>query len=77
MRRRRLAIGMLEAATALQGLGALGSPPALLLGLLALAAVVLVGRIVLNVAWKLVVIATVAVAALWVLGTVGLGPSVL
>jgi len=62
---------MLKAATSLQGLEALGSPPALLLGLLALAAVVLVGRIVLNVAWKLVVIATIAVAVLWVLGTLG------
>lgn len=70
----RLVSGMLQVATVLQGLEALGSPPALLLGLLALAAVVLVGRIVLNVAWKLVVIAVVVVGVLWLLGTIGLGP---
>lgn len=74
MRRRRLATGMLQTTTALQGLEALGSPPALLLGLLALAAVVLVGRIVLNVAWKLVVVAVVVVGVLWLLGLVGLSP---
>ena len=55
----------------LQALGSLGSPPARLLGLVALAAVVLVGRFLLNVAWKLVLVATVAVAALWVVGAVG------
>lgn len=68
---------MIQAVTALQGLEALGSPPMLLLGLLALAAVVLVGRIVLNVAWKLVVIAVVVVGVLWLLGLVGLSPGVL
>ena len=54
-------------------LGPLGSPPALLLGLLALAAVIVVGRLLLSLAWKLVVIALVVVAALWVLGAIGLG----
>ncbi|WP_424018161.1 hypothetical protein ACOZ4N_01540 [Halorientalis pallida] len=54
-------------------LGPLGSPPALLLGLLALAAVIVVGRILLSLAWKLVVIALVVVAALWVLGAISLG----
>ncbi|WP_226010460.1 hypothetical protein [Halomicrobium salinisoli] len=51
---------------------ALGSPPTLLLGLIALLAVILVGRLVLRVAWKLVLLAAVAVAVLWVLGAVGI-----
>lgn len=55
----------------LQSLGPLGSPPALLIGLLALAAVVLVGRFLLNLAWKLVVAAVVVVSVLWLLGLVG------
>lgn len=54
-------------------LGPLGSPPALLLGLLALAAVIVVGRILLSVAWKLVVVAAVVVAGLWVVGAISLG----
>jgi hypothetical protein len=58
-------------ATVLQ-LGPLGSPPALLVGLVLLALVVLVGRVVLAVAWRLVVIALVVVAVLWILGTLGL-----
>lgn len=58
----------------LQVLGQLGSPPALLLGLLALAAVILVGRLLLNVAWKLVVVAVVVVAVLWLVGMLGVLP---
>jgi hypothetical protein len=61
----------LASQTVLQG-GSLGSPPALLLGLLALAVVVFVGRVVLAIAWRLVIIALVVVAALWILGLVGL-----
>lgn len=56
----------------LQTLGPLGSVPSILLGLLALAAVILVGRFVLEVAWKLVVVALVLVGVLWLLGLVGL-----
>ena len=48
--------------------GALGSPPALLVGLVALAVVLLVGRVVMKVAWRLVLIGIVVVAVLWVLG---------
>ncbi|WP_276272714.1 hypothetical protein [Haloarcula litorea] len=48
--------------------GSLGSPPALLLGLLALAVVLFVGRFVMKFAWKLVLIALVVVTVLWVLG---------
>ena len=46
--------------------GALTSPPGLLLGLLALLVAVFVGRIVLGIAWKLVLVAVVVVAGLWV-----------
>lgn len=56
----------------IQALGSLGSVPSLLLGLLALAAVLLVGRFLLNVAWKLVVVALVIVSVLWILGMVGI-----
>jgi len=52
-------------------LGALSSPPALLAGLLLIAVVVLVGRLVLKVAWRLVIIAIIAVTVLWVLGLLG------
>ena len=56
----------------LQALGQLGSPPAILLGLVALAAVVLVGRLLLNLAWKLVVVALVVTTVLWLFGAVQL-----
>jgi len=52
-------------------LGALSSPPALLAGLLLIAVVVLVGRLVLKVAWRLVIIGIIAVTVLWVLGLLG------
>ncbi|MFC7019626.1 MULTISPECIES: hypothetical protein [Haloarcula] len=52
-------------------LGQFTSPPALLVGLVALAVVLLVGRVVMKVAWRLVVLAIIAVAALWVLGILG------
>lgn len=61
----------------LQALGPLGSASSLLLGLLALAAVILVGRVVLKVAWKLVLVALVAVGVLWILGLVGMPLAVL
>lgn len=48
------------------------SPPALLVGLVALAVVLLVGRVVMKVAWRLVLIAILAVAVLWVLGIFGI-----
>jgi hypothetical protein len=52
-------------------LGAL-SPPSLLVGLLAIAVVLLVGRLVMKVAWRLVIIAIIAVAVLWLLGMLGI-----
>jgi hypothetical protein len=51
-----------------------GSPlGTLLLALVAVGVVVLVGRFVLSVAWKLVVLATLVVAGLWVVSTLAGG----
>jgi len=55
----------------LQSLGPLAEPPALLVGLLVLAAILIVGRIVMAIAWRLVIIAVIAVAVLWILGILG------
>lgn len=51
-------------------LDAIASVPGLLGALILVAIVVLVGRIVLRVAWKVVLVATVVVAALWLVGLV-------
>ena len=61
--------GMLAALA--QGLGPFASPPGLLVGLVVLAVVLLVGRVVLALAWRLVLIAIAAVAVLWLLGMLG------
>lgn len=53
-------------------LGGLGTVPALLIGLVALAAVILIGRIVLKIAWRLVIIAAIAVGVVYLLGLVGI-----
>jgi hypothetical protein len=42
----------------------------LLLALVAITVIVLVGRFVLSVAWKLLVVATIVVAGIWVVSTV-------
>ena len=52
-------------------LGPLGSPPGILLTLLVIAAVLLVGRLFLSLAWKLVVVGVLVVATLWLLGALG------
>jgi hypothetical protein len=65
-------VNRLGIVTSGMALGPLGSPPGLLLGLIALLVVLLVGRVLLSLAWKLVVIALVVVGALWLLGLVGL-----
>jgi uncharacterized BrkB/YihY/UPF0761 family membrane protein len=52
-------------------LGPLASPPGLLVGLLVIAGLLLVGRFLMNLAWKLVLIGVVVVATLWVLGILG------
>jgi len=41
-----------------------------LLALLAIAVVIVVGRVVLSIAWKLVLIASVVIGALWLVSTV-------
>jgi len=53
--------------------GAFTSPPALLAGLLLIAVVILVGRLVMKVAWRLVIIAIIAVGTIWLLGVLGFG----
>lgn len=53
-------------------LGGIGTLPAVLAGLVALLVVILIGRLVLKVAWRLVIIATIAVGVLYVLGLLGI-----
>ncbi|MDS0259525.1 hypothetical protein NDI56_08980 [Haloarcula sp. S1CR25-12] len=53
--------------------GGIGTLPAVLAGLVVIAIVLLVGRLVMKVAWRLVVIAIIAVSVLWGLGLLGLG----
>jgi hypothetical protein len=52
-------------------LGGMAATPLgkLLLALVAITVIVLVGRFVLSVAWKLLVVATIVVAGLWVVST--------
>lgn len=54
--------------------GPLASPPALLLMLVLLVIVLLVGRVLLALAWRVVFVALVVVFALWLLGMIGIGP---
>ncbi len=58
---------------ALLQLGGVGTVPAVLVGLVLLAVVLLVGRLVMKVAWRLVIIAIIAVAVLWLLSLLGFG----
>jgi predicted RND superfamily exporter protein len=55
-------------------IGALNSPPVVLAGLVLIALVILIGRLVMKIAWRLVIIAIIAVAVVWVLGILGLQP---
>jgi len=52
-------------------LGPLGSPPGIVVTLVLLALVIIVGRFLLALAWRLVIIALAALAALWVLAALG------
>ena len=54
-------------------LGGIGTVPAVLAGLVLVAIVLLVGRLVMKVAWRLVVIAIIAVGVLWLLSLLGFG----
>lgn len=58
-------------------LGPLADPPGILLVLVILAVVVLVGRFVMAMAWRLIVIGVVVVATLWVLGILGFETGIL
>lgn len=58
-------------AAVLQGLGPLGSPPALLVWVAIIAVVLLVGRVLLALAWRLVLLALVVLTVLWLLGFLG------
>jgi len=55
----------------LQSLGPLADPPMLLVGLVLLAAILIVGRIVMAIAWRLLLVAIGVVVGLWVLGLLG------
>lgn len=57
--------------------GPLGSPPALVVALAVLVLIVLVGRIVLAVAWRLVLIALLVAVVLWALAGLGFGTGLL
>jgi len=52
-------------------LGGFGSVPAVLAGLVLIAIVLLVGRLVMKVAWRLVIVAIVVVSVVWLLGLLG------
>lgn len=52
-------------------LGSFTSPPAIVATLLVLLVVIIVGRFLLGVAWKLVVVGLLVVVALWALGALG------
>jgi low affinity Fe/Cu permease len=61
----------------LQSLGPLASPPGILLTLVLIAIILLVGRVVMNIAWRLVVLVAVAIAVLWLLGILGFQTGIL
>jgi len=54
-------------------LGGVGTLPAVLAGLVVLAIVLLVGRLVMKIAWRLVIVAIVVVSVVWLLGLLGFG----
>jgi len=56
---------------ALLQLGSLGTVPMVLAGLVLVAIVLLVGRLVMKVAWRLVIIAIIGVGVVYVLGLLG------
>jgi low affinity Fe/Cu permease len=52
-------------------LGPLGSPPGIVVTLVVLTLIIVVGRFLLALAWRLVLIALAVIAVLWVLGVLG------
>lgn len=55
-------------------LGPFSSPPVIIGTLVVLLLILVVGRVLLGLAWRLVVIALVVVVSLWFLGLLGAGP---
>lgn len=55
-------------------LGPFTSPPIVIVTLVTLLLVLVIGRVLLGLAWRLVVIALVVVVSLWFLGVLGTGP---
>ncbi|PSQ23353.1 hypothetical protein BRD06_09230 [Halobacteriales archaeon QS_9_67_15] len=68
---------MLNALALQSGLGPLGSPVGILGVLVVLAVVILVGRFLLSMAWRLVVIGLIVIGTLYVLGLLGFGLGIL
>jgi len=58
---------------ALLQLGSIGTVPAVLAGLVLIAIVLLVGRLMMKVAWRLVIIGIIVVGTIWLLGLLGFG----
>jgi len=54
-------------------LGGIGTVPAVLAGLVVIAIVLLVGRLVMKIAWRLVIIGIIVVGTIWLLGLLGFG----
>jgi hypothetical protein len=59
------------------GLGPLASPPGILGILVVLGVIVLVGRMLLSLAWRLVMIGLIVVGTLYILGLLGFGLDIL
>lgn len=53
------------------GLGPLASPPGILVTLVVLAIIVFVGRFLMSLAWRLLLVAIAVVVVLWILGVLG------
>ena len=68
---------MLNTLALQSGLGPLGSPVGILGVLVVLAIVILVGRFLLSMAWRLVVIGLIVIGTLYVLGLLGFGLGIL
>ena len=68
---------MLNALALQSGLGPLGSSVGILGVLVVLAIIILVGRFLLSMAWRLVVIGLIAVGTLYILGLLGFGLGIL
>ncbi|WP_436927356.1 hypothetical protein [Halosimplex amylolyticum] len=64
---------MLSALALQSGLGPLASPVGILAVLVVLAAIILIGRFLLSLAWRLVVIGIIVVGTLYILGLLGFG----